>query len=141
MTLHSAKGLEFPCVFMVGVEEGLLPHRRCFESEGGIEEERRLCYVGITRAEKQLFITNAYSRQLQYPNPSRFIDEIPMNLVQFEQHDKNGWRVLLPEDDEETILNITPEPEPEAIALPAPPKTGEEAIQAAMDELKAVLGA
>lgn len=109
MTLHSAKGLEFPVVFMVGVEEGLLPHKRCYENQGGIEEERRLCYVGITRAEKKLYVSHAFSRSYQYPNPSRFIDEMPMNLIQFESHGTDGWTLSLPEEeDEEEIVNITP---------------------------------
>ena len=132
MTLHSAKGLEFPCVFMIGVEEGLLPHKRSHETEGGIEEERRLCYVGITRAEKRLFITHAFSRQFQYPNPSRFLDEIPTDLMQFETHGKEGWRVLVP-DEEDNVLNITPKPE-EPKALPTN-------VEAAMARLKEVLGA
>ena len=81
MTLHSAKGLEFPLVFLVGMEEGLFPHERSIEEPGRLEEERRLCYVGITRAEKQLYITAAEHRRLygrdNYNLPSRFIKEIP----------------------------------------------------------------
>ena len=85
MTLHSAKGLEFPLVFMCGVEEGLFPHERSVEEEGRLEEERRLCYVGITRARQQLYLSHAESRRLygseSYPAPSRFIREIPKELV------------------------------------------------------------
>ena len=85
MTLHSAKGLEFPLVFICGVEEGLFPHKMSLEEEGRLEEERRLCYVGITRAKEQLFITHTESRRLfgseSYPHPSRFINEIPTELV------------------------------------------------------------
>lgn len=81
MTLHSAKGLEFPVVFIVGMEEGVFPGTRSMMSETELEEERRLCYVGITRAMKKLYITNAYSRTLfgntTYNMPSRFIREIP----------------------------------------------------------------
>ena len=85
MTLHSAKGLEFPIVFMVGMEEGLLPHQRSYDSEAELEEERRLCYVGLTRAEEHLYLTHARSRRLyrdvDYRLPSRFIEEIPPELV------------------------------------------------------------
>ena len=85
MTLHSAKGLEFPLVFLVGVEEGLFPHQRSSEDAAQLEEERRLCYVGITRAMKKLVITHAESRRLHgsdyYPQPSRFIREIPGDLI------------------------------------------------------------
>ena len=84
MTLHSAKGLEFPVVFMVGVEEGLLPHINSMGSKEELEEERRLCYVGITRAQKQLYIANALRRRtgrdFESRVPSRFIDEIPPDL-------------------------------------------------------------
>ena len=85
MTLHSAKGLEFPIVFMVGIEEGLLPHQRSYDSEAELEEERRLCYVGLTRAQEHLYLTHARSRRLyrdlDYRLPSRFIEEIPPELV------------------------------------------------------------
>ncbi len=81
MTLHSAKGLEFPLVFLCGVEEGLFPHQHSLENSTQLEEERRLCYVGMTRAREQLYITCAESRRLHgkdyYPRPSRFIGEIP----------------------------------------------------------------
>ena len=85
MTLHSAKGLEFPIVFIVGIEEGLLPHQRSYDSEAELEEERRLCYVGITRAQEHVYLTYARSRRLyrdiDYRIPSRFIEEIPSELV------------------------------------------------------------
>lgn len=85
MTLHSAKGLEFPQVFLVGVEEGLFPHQRSSEDPSQLEEERRLCYVGITRAMRKLNITHAESRRLHgsdyYPQPSRFIRELPADLI------------------------------------------------------------
>ncbi len=85
MTMHSAKGLEFPLVFMVGMEEGLFPSQRSLEEEGKLEEERRLCYVGITRAREQLVMSCAEHRRLYgqdlYPSSSRFISEIPENLV------------------------------------------------------------
>lgn len=85
MTLHSAKGLEFPLVFIVGLEEGLFPGQRSIEEEGKLEEERRLCYVGITRAREKLVVTCTEHRRLYgqdlYPSPSRFISEIPEHLL------------------------------------------------------------
>ncbi len=85
MTLHSAKGLEFPIVFMGGVEEGSLPHQRSFSSEVELEEERRLCYVGLTRAKKHVYLLHARMRRifgnLDYRMPSRFIEEIPSRLI------------------------------------------------------------
>ena len=85
MSLHSAKGLEFPLVFLCGLEEGLFPHQRSIEEPGQLEEERRLCYVGMTRAMEQLFLTWAEVRRLHgrenYTRPSRFIREIPAELV------------------------------------------------------------
>jgi DNA helicase-2/ATP-dependent DNA helicase PcrA len=86
MTLHSAKGLEFKLVFLVGLEDGLFPSHRSTEDIAKLEEERRLCYVGITRAMQQLYITHAESRRLYgqetYPRPSRFIKEIPAEYIQ-----------------------------------------------------------
>lgn len=86
MTLHSAKGLEFPVVFLCGLEDGLFPHQRSVTDIGGIEEERRLCYVGATRAMRRLYLTYAESRRLhgvdQFGTPSRFIGEIPMELLE-----------------------------------------------------------
>ncbi len=85
MTLHSAKGLEFDQVFLCGLEEGLFPHQRSVEEPGRLEEERRLCYVGVTRARKQLTLSYAEHRRLHgsesYCMPSRFIHEIPADLV------------------------------------------------------------
>jgi DNA helicase II / ATP-dependent DNA helicase PcrA len=86
MTLHSAKGLEFPVVFMSGLEEGLFPHQRSLNDLAGLEEERRLCYVGMTRAMRQLYLTCAEQRRLHgvdsYGQASRFIREIPEELLE-----------------------------------------------------------
>ena len=86
MTLHAAKGLEFPIVFLVGMEEGLFPLLRANDDEADMEEERRLAYVGITRAEEELYITNAISRTIygrtQFNRPSRFVDEIEEELLE-----------------------------------------------------------
>jgi DNA helicase-2/ATP-dependent DNA helicase PcrA len=86
MTLHSAKGLEFKLVFLVGMEEGLFPSQQSVDDVGRLEEERRLCYVGITRAMRQLYLTYAESRRLYgretYPRPSRFLREIPAEHIQ-----------------------------------------------------------
>jgi len=86
MTLHSAKGLEFPVVFLAGMEDGLFPHQRSVADLAGLEEERRLAYVGATRAMRQLYITYAEQRRLYgvdtYGQPSRFIGELPAELVE-----------------------------------------------------------
>ena len=86
MSLHSAKGLEFPLVFLTGLEEGLFPHQRSIEEPGRLEEERRLCYVGMTRAMQELVITYAEVRRLygseHYTSPSRFLGEIPPELIE-----------------------------------------------------------
>lgn len=86
MTLHAAKGLEFPMVFLAGLEEGIFPHQRTFNSKSDLEEERRLMYVGVTRAEETLYLSSAKRRQMwgeyKYYNPSRFLDEIPQNLIE-----------------------------------------------------------
>ena len=88
MTLHSAKGLEFPVVVMAGLEEGLFPHSRSREDEAELEEERRLCYVGITRARRRLVLTSAARRRVfgeyQSTEPSRFIEEVPPDLIEQE---------------------------------------------------------
>ncbi len=97
MTLHSAKGLEFPVVFLAGMDEGVFPHQRTFNSLKELEEERRLMYVGVTRAEEKLYLISAKRRQMwgeyKYYNPSRFIEEIPRNLLEmstFEGRSENS---------------------------------------------------
>ena len=86
MTLHSAKGLEFKVVFIVGMEDGIFPHQNSFTETGGLEEERRLCYVGITRAKEKLYLSNARKRMLYGKEnltiPSRFLKEIPSELIE-----------------------------------------------------------
>jgi DNA helicase-2/ATP-dependent DNA helicase PcrA len=86
MTMHAAKGLEFPVVIIAGLEEGLFPHSRSSDDEEEIEEERRLCYVGMTRAQSRLVLTSAARRRVfgeyQSTEPSRFLDEIPPELVE-----------------------------------------------------------
>jgi DNA helicase-2/ATP-dependent DNA helicase PcrA len=85
MTLHSAKGLEFPVVFMLGLEDGVFPHVRSLGEPDELEEERRLCYVGITRAQERLYLVHAWSRMLfgstDYHPPSRFLEEIPESII------------------------------------------------------------
>ncbi len=86
MTLHSAKGLEFPLLFLCGMEDGLFPHQRSLNDADGLEEERRLCYVGLTRAREQLYLSYAEQRRLHgtdnYSTPSRFLREIPAELIE-----------------------------------------------------------
>ena len=92
MTLHNAKGLEFPVVFIVGMEEGVFPHIRSLGEPEQLEEERRLCYVGITRAMERLYLLNAWSRSLwgstNYNPASRFLEEIPEDLVSLEEREE-----------------------------------------------------
>ncbi|HZA19293.1 MAG TPA: 3'-5' exonuclease, partial [Actinomycetota bacterium] len=86
MTMHNAKGLEFEVVFLVGMEDGVFPHYRSMTDTAELEEERRLAYVGITRARQRLYLTHAWSRSLfgasSYNPPSRFLSEIPAELIE-----------------------------------------------------------
>jgi len=96
LTVHNAKGLEFPVVFLAGLEEGLFPHSRSLDTESAMEEERRLCYVGMTRAEQRLFVTYALARRrfgggpLEQAIPSRFVDEIPAELCDIQGRRRRG---------------------------------------------------
>jgi len=96
MTLHSAKGLEFPVVFLIGLEDGVFPHLRSIGEPDELEEERRLAYVGITRARQRLYLSHAWARMLhggtQYNPPSRFLDEIPDTLVQSVEGNRRASR-------------------------------------------------
>jgi ATP-dependent DNA helicase UvrD/PcrA len=89
MTLHTAKGLEFPVVFLTGLEDGVFPHLRSLGDQQELEEERRLAYVGVTRAQRQLYLSRAVTRsawgQPQYNPPSRFLGELPEELVRWER--------------------------------------------------------
>jgi DNA helicase-2/ATP-dependent DNA helicase PcrA len=95
MTLHAAKGLEFPLVFMTGMEERLFPHVRALDDHEQMEEERRLCYVGMTRARERLYLTNARRRhfygQEQFNSPSRFLGDIPKELLEVEEEYQSGF--------------------------------------------------
>jgi DNA helicase II / ATP-dependent DNA helicase PcrA len=96
MTLHTSKGLEFPVVFISGMEDGMFPHRRAFEDSSELEEERRLCYVGITRAKDRLFLSSAVRRRIYgtelYNPPSMFLQDIPPELL----HSERSSRPLAP---------------------------------------------
>jgi DNA helicase-2/ATP-dependent DNA helicase PcrA len=93
MTLHNAKGLEFPVVFIIGLEDGVFPHYRSMSDQAELEEERRLMYVGVTRARERLYLTHAWSRTLfgtsSYNPPSRFLGEIPSELVRAIEEDSS----------------------------------------------------
>jgi DNA helicase II / ATP-dependent DNA helicase PcrA len=95
MTLHAAKGLEFPLVFMTGMEERLFPHVRALDDPEQMEEERRLCYVGMTRARERLYLTNARRRhfygQEQFNSPSRFLEDIPKELLEVQEDQQAGF--------------------------------------------------
>ncbi|MGH8011698.1 MAG: ATP-dependent helicase [Candidatus Binataceae bacterium] len=104
MTLHTSKGLEYPIVFITGMEEGLFPHNRAHDNGREVEEERRLCYVGMTRAQRLLYLTNTLSRELygqrQEPRPSRFLAEVSQDLL----------RRIAPESESQPILRQPREP-------------------------------
>jgi len=112
MTLHSAKGLEFPVVFIAGMEEGIFPHYRSLSEAPELEEERRLCYVGMTRAKKRLYLTSAEERLIfgenWYNGPSRFIEEVPASLIKAEAEAKDVDKIEInaPVEDIEYNFNV-----------------------------------
>ena len=117
ITLHQAKGLEFPVVFLVGMEEGMLPHFRSFDEEGQMAEERRLCYVGITRAKDRVFLTRAFRRRGYNGSgpsiPSRFLQDIPRDLIQAperpKQQPQSPWGRYAPaEETTEPEIDLKP---------------------------------
>jgi len=135
LTLHSAKGLEFPIVFMVGLEENIFPHQRSMKDEQELAEERRLCYVGITRAQRQLYITHAFRRtiygQPTDQRPSRFLRELPEGLVTrcqdvsrlarpqvFEEEIEDLERGAGKRLDLTRVLSRKPKPEPSRPSVP-----------------------
>jgi DNA helicase-2/ATP-dependent DNA helicase PcrA len=128
MTLHNAKGLEFALVFLAGMEEGLFPHSRSAESEEELEEERRLCYVGITRAKERLILTHAVERRLYgYPQAnlvSRFVREIPGEAMEFAGVERPTPSVLRDRAPWSTALYSTTPVAREFSSSPQPPKSG-----------------
>ena len=156
ITLHAAKGLEFPVVFMVGLEEGMLPHRRALEDERELEEERRLAYVGMTRAKDQLYLVHAHHRSTfgvgSPAEPSRFLAELPEELIAAEESpsrprrswDGGGWRGT---DDASGFLTpggfrarrgmepLRPRALPDLSAPPEPTKRVGHALDAARDRV------
>lgn len=131
MTLHSAKGLEFPVVFLIGLEEGVFPHSRSLMEETEMEEERRLAYVGITRAEKQLYLTNAQMRTLfgrtNMNPPSRFVKEIPEDLLEGLNPVSNRQRMATPQNNSRSSYTQQ-QPARKAVIRPAAVATGGEGI-------------
>ncbi|WP_312096060.1 DNA helicase PcrA [Niallia sp.] len=132
MTLHSAKGLEFPIVFLIGLEEGVFPHSRSLMEETEMEEERRLAYVGITRAEKQLYLTNAQMRTLfgrtNMNPPSRFVKEIPEDLLEGLSPVNNRQR-MAPSQNGTRNSYVQQQPTRKAVIRPATVATGGEGIE------------
>ena len=115
ITLHQAKGLEFPVVFLVGMEEGLLPHIRSMDDEAQMAEERRLCYVGITRAKDRVFLVRSFRRGGYNGGPSipsRFLQDIPRHLVQAperpQQQPSPAWGSWAPAAPAEPEIELKP---------------------------------
>jgi DNA helicase-2/ATP-dependent DNA helicase PcrA len=135
MTLHSAKGLEFPVVFLIGLEEGVFPHSRSLAEPEEMEEERRLMYVGCTRAEEQLFMTNAQMRTLfgrtNLNPPSRFIKEIPEELFEGMEPSRKSRTVQSAADSASPFASRTlrPQAQRKAVMRPAVTSTGGDEVQ------------
>ena len=138
MTLHSSKGLEFETVFLAGMEEGLFPHSQSVSSNEGLEEERRLCYVGITRAKKKLFLTwtpfrKSYGPEAGFPAQiSRFMKEMPQELLEgfetsppdyFEQRPKRAGHFFEETEDYRTVSIAQPKKVAPREEFPIQPKT------------------
>jgi DNA helicase-2/ATP-dependent DNA helicase PcrA len=133
MTFHAAKGLEFPCVFLMAVEQGLLPHERSLQNDEELEEERRLCFVGMTRAMKQLYLTHGRTRefrgQILYAIPSMFFDELPADVVRDDRTPKRFFASvsgqLYPTPPREYATSLPPKPvAPPPMPPPAVTATG-----------------
>ena len=137
ITLHQAKGLEFPVVFIVGLEEGLLPHSRSMDSNEELEEERRLCYVGITRAKERLYLLRAFQRGIWGPStatlPSRFLDELPQSLLSYAR--KPGAATVAPSASR-TTTRTTYDRSLTTWESPAEPPPGPEYVPAVGDTVK-----
>ena len=138
MTMHAAKGLEYPVVFIVGVEEGLFPHSRALVDANELEEERRLAYVGITRAQERLFLTHAWSRQqfgtTQYNPPSRFLEEIPEELIEHQGSVQNRPKARTTRDDDwggRKVSSFDPDDEFRERQVDAAMAAGRSAVQRA----------
>jgi DNA helicase-2/ATP-dependent DNA helicase PcrA len=114
MTLHTAKGLEFPAVFLIGLEDGVFPHLRSLGEPEELEEERRLCYVGITRARERLYLSHAWSRSLfgstQYNPPSRFLKEIPEHLTELVEGSRSRGRSATGSWGRDRIVDVAARP-------------------------------
>jgi DNA helicase-2/ATP-dependent DNA helicase PcrA len=128
ITLHQAKGLEFPTVFMVGMEEGMLPHMRSFDDPAQMEEERRLCYVGMTRAKERLYLTRAFKRRVNGTTlpgiPSRFLNDIPRELIASPSAEAKPKATMVSMRSTGTNGLDTPKGEP-AVPQPPPFKAGD----------------
>ena len=124
MTVHTAKGLEWPVVFLAGLEEGLFPHSRSRDSESAMEEERRLFYVAITRAQKRLFSSYALTRyrfgRLKNCEPSRFLDDVDMNFIKL--HTRSGGVESAPPPSQ-YAKNLVNGIKKNITSAPPPPKT------------------
>ena len=125
MTLHSAKGLEFPVVFLLGLEDGIFPHVRALGDPDELEEERRLCYVGITRARERLYLCHAWSRTLfgatDYYPPSRFLSEIPEELVHVLGEARTRRSERGPRAHREAVVSAAIRSSERPMTAPAPP--------------------